>query len=241
MKAWLATVVLVAASSAMAEDMQQYLNETQQMVRHGKYEQALERFQWFHEHAIEHDPGMSEIRLSFALSYWKSLGDAYPPARAALVETRDRTANRFADAPSFSVAQELVALNRTLDEGAKNLELFHSLDRNNAVAAQQCWILFKDAVIAAKQYDLAHKYVGDAQSAFVKMKAMYDLTTTLYKKQPDGGKLLTQWNEKHFVDESLQLIEVELAVNEADTAQKIQQQALGVIDDARLRNAIPKN
>jgi len=64
--------------------MQKYLSDTQQMVREGRYQEALERFVWFHDHALEHEPSaMYGVRLSFALSYWKSLGDVYPPAMTA--------------------------------------------------------------------------------------------------------------------------------------------------------------
>ena len=62
-----------------ANDMQVYLNETQELVRQQRYAEALERFLWFHDHALEHNPGMAGVRLSFALSYWKNLGDVYPP------------------------------------------------------------------------------------------------------------------------------------------------------------------
>ena len=47
--------------------MQKYLSDTQEMVRKGKYKEALERFVWFHEHALEHDPAMTGVRLSFAV------------------------------------------------------------------------------------------------------------------------------------------------------------------------------
>lgn len=80
MKKLLAVAIVFIAVSSRGEDMQKYLSDTQEMVRQGKNQEALERFVWFHDHALEHEPaGMYGVRLSFALSYWKALGDVYPP------------------------------------------------------------------------------------------------------------------------------------------------------------------
>jgi hypothetical protein len=72
MKVLLAGFLAMLTLSANAEDMQKYLADTQEMVRQGKHQEALDRFIWFHEHALENDRGMTGVRLSFALSYWKA-------------------------------------------------------------------------------------------------------------------------------------------------------------------------
>jgi hypothetical protein len=91
--------------------MQKYLADTQEMVRQGKHQEALDRFIWFHEHALENDPAMYGVRLSFALSYWKALGDVFEPANAAMVDLRDRTTKKVSD-KGGTVAQfhDVVAL-----------------------------------------------------------------------------------------------------------------------------------
>jgi len=95
MRKVLGLAILLAAVTCRGENMQKYLSDTQQMVREGRYQEALERFVWFHDHALEHEPSaMYGVRLSFALSYWKSLGDVYPPAMTALVEMRNRKEKR---------------------------------------------------------------------------------------------------------------------------------------------------
>jgi len=78
-----------------------------------KKEEALERFIWFHEHALEHDQSMYGVRLSFALSYWKSLGESYPPAQKALVKTRDDKAKLIREGRgSKNLFHDVMALNR---------------------------------------------------------------------------------------------------------------------------------
>ena len=105
--------------NGQANDMQAYLNRTQQLVRQRKYREASDRFVWFDEHALEHDPGMSGVRLSFALSYWKDLGDVYPPAKQAMVDMRDRkTWQLWEGRGNVALFSDVAALNRTLNENA---------------------------------------------------------------------------------------------------------------------------
>ncbi len=242
MKAVLTAVVVLMAVTSAAEDMQKYLSDAQVLVRQKKYEEALERFIWFHDHALEHEPaGMYGVRLSFALAYWKGLGDVYPPALAALVETRDRKLKQVTETPVNSgLFHDVVALNRTLHEEEKTVELFDLIHKRQPALAKQYWRFAKDAVIAAKRYDLARQYIGNPVREFTRVKAMYDHKVTLYDNPQMGGAHFKAFNEDHFVEESLKLIEVALALNDRKAAKEIQEKALAVIEDYRLRDAIPE-
>ena len=233
-------VTLMALSlQARAEDMQNYLSDTKEMVRQGKHQEALERHIWFHDHALEHDPAMYGVRLSFALGSWKALADVYPPAKKALIETRDRKTEQIKKGEgSFLLFNDVEALNRTLQEENKTVDLFAYLDKENHELAKRCWIVAKDPVIKAKRFDLAKKYVGDLLKEFTKAKAEYDYNTTLYEDKKIGGDHFKKWNEEHLVEESLRLIEVAVALGDIKAAKEIQQNVLEVVDDQRLRDAV---
>lgn len=234
-------LIMVASLPAHAEDMQKYLRDTQTLVREGKHKEALDRFLWFHDHALEHAPSMYGVRLSFALMYWKQLGDVYPPALTAIKKTRDdKTAILKEEKGNRTLFHDVTALNRTLDENDRTVDLFQQLDENQKELASECWDIAKDAIIAAKRYDLARKYIGSFVKAFTKVKAMYDENTTLYDNPQMGGDRFKAYNENHLVEESLQLIEVALALDDTKSATEIQQKALAILDDHRLRDAIPK-
>src|SRR5687768_17293473 len=64
------------------------LQEIRRLTSEGKYEEALNKHLWFHEES-KSSIGMGGVRLSFALSHWMELGEAYPPALAALKAIRD--------------------------------------------------------------------------------------------------------------------------------------------------------
>lgn len=240
MRILFAVLLVTLTTSARADDMQQYLVDTNKMIRAGEHKEALERCLWFHEHALEHDPGMSGVRLSFALSYWKNLGEVYPPAKVAMVEVRDRVTKEVtAKTDQFALFQETAALNRTLNEDDKTVALFELIDQTQPKSARQYWFAAKDVVIAAKKYDLAKKYMGTLAEAFDRIKENYNLNVKLYDNPQINKDNLKKYNENRLVTESTQLIEVLLALGDAKAAAEIQTNALAIYDDARLRAAIP--
>ena len=146
---------------AHAEDMHKYLSDTLDLVREGKHKEALDRWLWLHDHALEHAPAMYGVRLSYALSYWKELEDLYPPALIALKKTRDdKTALLAQGNGNRYLFHDVMALNRTLGDDSKTVELFRKLDHDQKRMAKQCWPFAKKVIIEAKAYDLAKKYTG---------------------------------------------------------------------------------
>jgi hypothetical protein len=119
------TVGLISYPHAHAEDIHNYLHNTQDLVHKGQYQEALERYIWFHDHALEQDNNLYGVRLSFALSYWKNLGSLHPRALTALRDTRDnKTALLKTGKGNPNLFADVMGINRTLDEDAKTLDLF---------------------------------------------------------------------------------------------------------------------
>lgn len=219
--------------------MQKYLADTQALVRNGKHAEALERFQWFHAHALEHEPGMAGVRLSFALMYWKELGDDYPPARAALVELRDRTVSQVLETGgTFELFHDASALNRTFAEEGETVELFAAIDESHPELAKKYWLIAQEPVLAAKRFDLAAKYLGDPAKDFARIKTMYEEDAKHYDDPKFGGVRFKRSNEDYFVRKTEQLLAVTTALGKLDIAAEIQRQAIEVLDDPRLRKSI---
>ncbi|MCJ7483272.1 MAG: hypothetical protein MUO31_09940 [Thermodesulfovibrionales bacterium] len=241
MRTLLATMVMLMMlfSQVQAEDMGKYFKDTKEMVRQGKYKEALERFIWFHDHALEHEPAMYGVRLSYALDSWKALGEVYPPAKKAFLETRDRKTHQLKKGEGdSSLFHDVASLNRTLQEEGKTVELFKILDKENPTLAKKSWNVAKDYVIDAKCFDLARKYLGNLVREFTSVKAMYDRNVTLYDDPRIGGKDFKAYNENNFVEESLRLIQVAVALGDKEAAKEIQKQALMVANDNRIHNAV---
>lgn len=225
---------------AQTEDMQKYLRDTDDLAEAGKYKEALERHIWFHDHALEHEPAMYGVRLSFALSSWMEIGKKYPEAIEALVEIRNRKMKLLLEGKdSHELFHDVASINEALGEPEKTVSLFEQVDEKQPKAAKGYWDLAKDAVIHAKRYDLARKYIGNPVREFIRVKAMYDHKTSLYDDPRIGGNRFKAYNENNLVEESLRLIEVSNALGDKKASLEIQAKALAVVQDARLRDAIP--
>ncbi len=231
---------LIVTSGVEADDMQQYLSDTVELVQKGKYEEALKRHLWFHEHALEHEPGMYGVRLSFALSYWKQLGTVYPPAIEAMKKVRDeKTLKMEKGEGRRELFHDVTALNRTLDENGKTVKLFRKLDQEQPALAKACWLMGRDEIFEARAYDLVKKYAGNLIGEYEQMKQSFDEMKSIVAKMKDAETAKANM-ERRFVDDTLQLIEIAVGIDDMEAARQIQSKALGVVYDERLKAAIPE-
>ena len=222
-------------------DPKQILDEAQNDFREQRYEDALAKHVWFHNHALKYQPSkMYGVRLSFALSYWKQLGDVYPPARKTFIKLRDNKTDLLEQGKgNRNLFHDVMALNRALGEDNKTVDLFRKLDQDQKDMASQCWTTAKRIVVKAKAYDLARKYMGSLGSEFGNIKELYDTNKTLYGGENLGEEFKT-FNENNFVEETISLIEVAIALDDIKKAREIQTDALSILDDYRLNDIIPK-
>jgi hypothetical protein len=70
-------------------DPKEILRQARQLVKSEQYAEALEKYVWFHHHALEANRALAGVRLSYAIFEWVDLGELYPPARRALESVRD--------------------------------------------------------------------------------------------------------------------------------------------------------
>jgi hypothetical protein len=234
--------VLTASLIVQAEDLLKYLRDTQDLARAGEYEEAAERYLWFHNHVLEHEPAMNGVRLSSALMSWKELGDVYPPALASIKKVRNEKTDILVQKNgNRHLFHDVAALNNTLEEDAKTIELFRILDKEQPDLAKQCWRAAKDAVITGKAYDLVRKYIGNPVREWDTVKKIYEMNKTRYDDESKTfGDQFKKITEEHFVQGSLKLIELALALDDTESAKEIQAKALATFDDYRLKDAIPK-
>jgi hypothetical protein len=147
-------------------DPRNRLTTAQAAANVGDYETALSEHIWFHHHALEYQPSLYGVRLSFALSYWKKLGDVYPPAMVALRKIRDdKTASLLRGEADREIFHDVASINKYLEEDASTYDLFRTLHENAPAFAQQCSTLAIDAIVAAKDFLLAARYSPDPESA----------------------------------------------------------------------------
>lgn len=238
MKALLFAFVILLSSCHRPHDMQKYLSDTQAFIRSKNYSEALNRCIWFHEHSLEYDPAMTGVRLSFALSYWKRLADAYPPAMDSLMAMRDRKTQQLINSPATKLFSEVDALNRVLKDGKKTIAVFETLSKSHPEDAVSYWMYVKDDLFTSKRYDLISKYIGNPLDEFSVSKERFYQNIASSKKLKPNAEYFKIYAKNNFVKKSLQLIEFSLEENDKRSALEIQRQAMEIVEDYRLRDAV---
>ena len=220
-------------------DLHAYLAETDEMVERGDYSAALERYIWFHEHALEHDPHFSGVRLSFALCGWWRLAELYPPAMEALVETRDRAVARVrAGAGDWDVFSDVESLNKTLDEDALTIELFEELHERQPALAEQVWGLARSEVVAAGRYELAREYFGNPMDELAAIRRSYERGRGMFEDDEESAEFYREFRENRFVERTLELVQVFGGLGRDDLVEQIGAEALETLREPRIEYAM---
>ena len=71
------TFYRISKSATYEATMSEYLDYARKLHDEGRHQEALERYVWFHDNALDHAPSMYGVRLSFALSDWENLGKVF--------------------------------------------------------------------------------------------------------------------------------------------------------------------
>ena len=139
-------------------DAQARLDAASELAGDGQYEQALREFQWFHDHALEQDPTLYGVRLSYALYAWVDLGQEYPPALEALEAVRQRDmALLLAGQGKRGLFHDVVAINDELGKSEETHALCVELERADPALLLACADIALPAIIAAGDYALAER------------------------------------------------------------------------------------
>ena len=128
-------------------DHRQVQNQAREDAKNGRYAEALQGYQWYHDNALQIDPNLRGVRLSFALSDWKQLGDIYPPALAALHATLERNEQQlWSPNGSWQNFKDIEAINRELGNDLQTCYLYFRLREVKPELAHRCrrtafWLL----------------------------------------------------------------------------------------------------
>jgi tRNA A-37 threonylcarbamoyl transferase component Bud32 len=245
-------------------DMQKILDEAKSLMTQGKYEDALQRHIWYHNHALEYDPGQSGVRLSFALSDWMELGRRYPKAKQALIEIRDRDVQKFsAGEGGFELFQEIASINREFGSEDATYALFKATEQRDPKLAQSCYFVVEDLLVQKGEYETCRKYMGDPQFRFDSTRISFESELDSQKRMaeirqmtarqmgqmrgtnrqtipqpPDSSAMMKKSAEDRFVGTVRRYIEILVATGNKTDAEKIRDEALATLDDPRLKSAV---
>lgn len=104
--------------------------------------------------------------------------------------------------------------------------------------ATECWISTNNPFVRQTIYNFVDQYGGNFLSEFDLVKETYEFNLKRYGKSSAFGKHFKQYNENRMVEHSLILIETASAMHETNAAKEIQERALELVDDSRLKSAL---
>jgi tetratricopeptide (TPR) repeat protein len=218
------------------------LREAKFDVSAKRYEDALAKLVWFHENALKYDRGLAAVRLSYALSYWRDLGRAYPPAMTKLKAFRDQALDNVTKRNDVQAAfREFDAINAYLGEDARTKAVFVSLDAQDPAVAKEVFEIAQAALIKAKEYKLCGKYL-EAEQAF--SRATENFRDFRQRGSDEDNPLvrgsLRRFAEQTFSNESATLVALLVVNGRRSDAQRIADEAKKDWDDTSLHAALEK-
>ncbi len=139
--------------------------------RHAKRNEiALLKHTWLHGHVHQAGAAQHPLWLGAGLAELTTLAGDYPPARALLVTARDQAEQQAlekTDTEHWFI--DAMALNKSLGELPRTVQLFQKLDASHPERAQLVYHLVQEALLAAGQYKLCAKYVN-ADAVFANLR-----------------------------------------------------------------------
>lgn len=221
---------------AAGQDPGQVLKEAVQLADEGKYEEALQKHLWYHEHAVEADRSQSGVRVSFALSYWADLARKYPKALDALKGVRDQGAARLLKGEGdWSLLFEVDSINDNLGEPGATVELFRKIDAANPEFAKSIYQGAHRKLVSQGEYALARKYMRDPSEQLDLSRRSLELARN---RQGDLPPSALRASERMFAEEIVRVITVLAKTGDRERALEIQAEALKLVDSPAIRDAV---
>ena len=131
----------------------------------GRHDEVLREYIWFQHHALETEPSLRGVRLSFALNYWMELAAKYPPALVAIELIRDgKTDALLSGTGDLDTFRDVESINCYLNSVPRTHALFANIATTNPLLAQQCAREAFQALIAAGDFALAVRFLPESKN-----------------------------------------------------------------------------
>ena len=219
-------------------DPSRILDEALDDICDGRYEAALSKLVWFHDHALSYEPHLAAVRLSFALGYWTGLAQEYPAALDALYAARDRAATAFRESEfELDHFEDLAALNETLNESARTVDVFESVAETDGDAAKSLYQVAEPYLIEAGEYSLCGRFL-DPLKRVACADDHYRMTLQVEGRRPQDDMENSTVARTIFTDRIATLGALLVRNDRAAEARSVFAKALETLDDTAFRAAI---
>jgi hypothetical protein len=218
-------------------DPKEVLRDARQCVKSRDYPAALEKYIWFHDHALDVDRNWVGVRLSYAVSEWADLGELYPPALAALEMVRDTKISTLikGDGDS-SLFHDVMAINRALGREDSTLELFKVIAEADRRLAEKCFRVALESIVSASEWGLARSFIPDAVVEVDRFAMPFK--SSLTNTASTSKELKADIFVRIYVKNIGLILRILLETGDEIEARRVRQYAIDCIADEQIRDMV---
>jgi len=217
------------------------LNAAKISAREGRFAEALSEYICFHEHALEEEPALRGVRLSFALGYWMELAGQYPPARAALQSIRDEKTRLLKDgAEDWELFKDVSSINETLSNDEATYDLFCLINSRNPAFAAQCARLATPALVKAFDFKLARSFISDPDQAIQQLASGFNKGIERANRSSTSERKvnITNAEVRIYAEDVKQLIQIVGGAGEWERADALAEYAISLVGSSEMQDAV---
>lgn len=220
----------LSVAAADTQELQIALQEAKEFTRNGQFAEALDKHVWYHENS--RGTSHAGVRLSFAMTDWKKLGEVFPAAKEKLSSLRDQAAKAaLSDTPNPLAVNEVIAIDRTMEEAKRSLEFINNLAEKHPAAAKASYWYVRDLLMEHREYALCRHLSPEPEAEFKSIRETWHASESF----PDNVKPSVRQLQ---VRRLRQFIELLVATGDEDLAQKFQERAVELTKDKSLESAL---
>jgi len=221
-------------------DPREVLREARQCVKSRDYAAALEKYIWFHNHALDANRFLVGVRLSYAVSEWADLGEVYPPALRALEDVRNaKTSSLMNGNDDSSLFHDVKAINRALGQVERTRDLFKIVAESNRGFAEKCFPVALECLVLTKEFNLARSFMPDVRSEVDRLAVPFKSPV---RSTPSSSREMKQEIfVKIYVKSIGLLLGVLIGVGDEVEAKRVRQYAIDCITDEELRDMVTEH
>jgi hypothetical protein len=209
------------------------LRAGEQAAREHRYEEALDHYIWFHEHALEHAESYYGVRLSFALASWAELGESYPRALDVLKDIRDHKTERLlAGSGNRDLFNDVEAINQYLQEEERTYWLFRELHTRFPDLAKSCADIAMPALVNNKDYKLARLFIEQPEEMVHGWSNHLNQEIDDLKRKPATRAPVKDAYVRIYIDRVREILQVLAGTGEQVRASKLRLLATQTLSDA---------
>lgn len=225
----------------MLMNAQERLRTARIAAHEGRFAEALSEYIWFHEHALEEQPSLRGVRLSFALGYWLELAGQYPPARAALQSIRNEKTKRLQqDEEDWELFNDVTAINRELGNDEATYDLFSSISNRNPAFAARCAGVATPAIVKAFDFKLARSFIPNPEIAVEQLASRFiqGIERANCCSAPERKADITDAEIRIYVEEVGLLAQIVSMAGDGELADALVEHAISLAGNSELQDAV---